>query len=202
MTSIEDPSLDMGNNDLDTTLVYEDPDVELHGGIVDSFYQAMKVSTIDHVKELKQRLINEKNEQLAVQLDIFTTKLNSLTNALDTMTSNYHTSERKRASDGISGITKLENLSMLYELSHRMYISEYSVKQIFSTWKLVVLKRRRYTQLTKLTKLMLKKRLVSRIFHRMHKASMHAAFARREKDNNVQVGTLAKQVLYIILHDL
>ena len=175
-----------------------DGDVDIHKGIIDSFFDGLMTSAIEHVQELKSRLIQEKEDQLRVQNEYYTNRVTDLSNQLDHMTDRCHEYEQKCSTLKESMFQRLDNLSLLYELSYKMYVSEYSVKQIFITWKLNVLKRRKYNRLSSMVKHILNKRKVSKIFHRMHKSTMRAAFERKEKEHNLQVGNLAKQVIPIL----
>ena len=171
-----------------------DEDVLLHAGILDSFYQGLKTSALEHVQDLKSRLIYEKETQLRVQQEFYTEQVDTLTRQLNDMTSKAQELDRKCKNQRDASFQQIDNFSLLYELSYKMYISEYSVKQIFVIWKLIVLKRRRYNHLSAVVKQLLNKRKVSKIFHKMHKATMRSMFDRKENEHKLQVGNLAKQV--------
>lgn len=177
-----------------------DEDVLLHAGILDSFYQGLRTSALEHVQDLKFRLTREKETQLQVQQEFYTEQVNDLTDQLNTMTSKAQELDKKCRTQRDSMFEQIDNFSLLYELSYKMYISEFSVKQIFVVWKLSVLKRRKYNHLSSIVRQLLNKRKVSKIFHKMHKATMRSMFDRKEQENKAQVGDLAKQVSQIIFN--
>jgi hypothetical protein len=175
-----------------------DEDVSFHADILDSFYSSVRSSALQHVDSLKSRLHHERETQLQTQKDYYEDIVYTLQAALAQMTSKYEASEINLVKSKDSGLIQLDKFSSMYNIKYKSYISAFSVKQIFTTWKYSVLKRRKYKLLTSLTQLMLRKRRVSVIFHKMHKASMISHFTRKENDNNAQVGHLAKQVIYFL----
>ena len=85
MEGVADPVQAGLENSLSSEMETEkatDGDVDIHKGIIDSFFDGLRTSAIEHVQELKSRLIQEKEDQLRVQNEYYTNRVTDLSNHL------------------------------------------------------------------------------------------------------------------------
>ena len=142
-------------------------DIKHHEDILSNMYYAMKNSAIQHIIEIKKRLINDKNRVLSMREEYYLEQLRLKQQNIDYLNEALSNSEKNRSYEINYNQSILDKYSILYSKKIKLYISKTSLIKILHTWRHEITVQIQMRRLFSIVAHTVNKTTVRQVFNRM-----------------------------------